>query len=92
LYAPARCYGGTHGLKRLVDAAHTAGLAMILDVVYNHFGPDGNYLHDYARGYFTDQHHTPWGDALNFDGTHAAAVRSFFLENALMWYQLSRLP
>lgn len=85
LYAPARAYGGADGLKRLVDAAHAAGLAVILDVVYNHLGPSGNYLREYARDYFTARHHTPWGDALNFDGPGSEAVRAFFLENALSW-------
>jgi maltooligosyltrehalose trehalohydrolase len=85
LYAPARAYGGVEGLKRLVDAAHAAGLAVILDVVYNHLGPSGNYLREYARDYFTDRHHTPWGEALNFDGPGSQAVRDFFVENALSW-------
>ena len=87
LYAPARAYGGGRGLKRLVDAAHTAGLAVLLDVVYNHLGPSGNYLREYAQHYFTDRHHTPWGAALNFDGPGSAAVRTFFIENALSWAQ-----
>jgi maltooligosyltrehalose trehalohydrolase len=85
LYAPARAYGGVDGLKRLVDAAHAEGLAVLLDVVYNHLGPSGNYLREYARNYFTDRHHTPWGDALNFDGKGREAVRTFFIENALTW-------
>ena len=85
LYAPARAYGGADGLKRLVDAAHAQSLAVLLDVVYNHLGPSGNYLRDYATGYFTSRHHTPWGDALNFDGPGREAVRDFFVENALMW-------
>lgn len=85
LYAPARAYGGATGLKRLVDAAHAEGLAVLLDVVYNHLGPSGNYLREYARSYFTARHHTPWGDALNFDGQGSHAVRTFFIENALSW-------
>ena len=85
LYAPARAYGGAEGLKRLVDAAHAHGLAVIQDVVYNHLGPAGNYLRDFAPQYFTSRHHTPWGDALNFDGPGSEAVRSFFVDNALYW-------
>lgn len=85
LYAPADCYGGPHGFKRLVDAAHAHGLAIILDVVYNHFGPDGNYLRVFSPRYFTDRHCTPWGDALNLDGEGSAAVRGFLISNALYW-------
>ena len=68
LYAPSSAYGGPEGLRRLVDAAHGIGLGVLLDVVYNHFGPDGNYLRVYADAYFTDRHTTPWGDAINYDG------------------------
>lgn len=85
LFAPAAIYGGPDGLRRLVDAAHAAGLAVLLDCVYNHLGPDGNYLRAYARRYFTDRHHTPWGDALNFDGEGTGPVRAFFLANVEMW-------
>jgi maltooligosyltrehalose trehalohydrolase len=85
LFAPAAIYGGPDGLRRLIDAAHAAGLAVILDCVYNHFGPDGNYLRAYARRYFTGRHRTPWGDAVRFDGEGAAPVRAFFLANAEMW-------
>lgn len=85
LYAPHRAYGGVAGLKRLVDAAHNAGLAVILDVVYNHFGPEGNYLYDLARPFFTDRYHTPWGDAVNVDGPHSDPVRHFIIANALYW-------
>ncbi len=84
LYAPHTAYGGPDGLKRLVDACHAHGLALILDVVYNHLGPEGNYLGDYGP-YFTDRHHTPWGDALNFDGPDSDEVRRFFVDNALHW-------
>jgi maltooligosyltrehalose trehalohydrolase len=73
------------GLKRLVDAAHAQGLAVIQDVVYNHLGPAGNYLRDFSRDYFTHRHHTPWGDALNFDGPNSHGVREFFINNALYW-------
>lgn len=85
LYAPSRAYGGPEGLRRLVDAAHGKGLAVLLDVVYNHLGPDGNYLWSYTRDYFTDRHKTPWGDALNFDGPRSRPVRDFFIGNALHW-------
>ncbi len=85
LYAPARAYGGGEGLKRLVNAAHAHGLAVILDVVYNHLGPAGNYLRDFSPQYFTELHQTPWGAALNFDGPGSEAVRAFFIDNALYW-------
>lgn len=83
-FAVQHNYGGAAGLKRLVDAAHRAGIAVLLDVVYNHMGPDGNYLNDYAP-YFTDKYKTPWGAALNFDDAWCDGVRSYFLQNALMW-------
>jgi maltooligosyltrehalose trehalohydrolase len=85
LFAPARCYGHPDDLRRLVDAAHAQGLAVFLDVVYNHLGPDGNYLGAYSPYYFTKRHHTPWGPAINFDGEHSRIVREFFIENALYW-------
>jgi len=84
LYAPHTAYGGPDGLKRLVDACHAHGLALILDVVYNHLGPEGNYLGDYGP-YFTDRYRTPWGDALNFDGADSDQVRRFFADNAVHW-------
>jgi maltooligosyltrehalose trehalohydrolase len=84
LYAVQNSYGGPQGLKRLVNAAHDAGLAVILDVVYNHLGPEGNYLGLFGP-YFTDTYRTPWGAALNFDGPHSDGVRQFFIENALYW-------
>ena len=83
-YAVQASYGGPEGLKRLVDAAHRAGLAVIQDVVYNHLGPEGNYLRLFGP-YFTDRYKTPWGDAINFDGPDAAGVRRYFLDNALFW-------
>jgi maltooligosyltrehalose trehalohydrolase len=83
-FAVQASYGGTKGLKRLVDAAHRRGLAMILDVVYNHLGPEGNYLRDFAP-YFTDQYKTPWGEPLNFDGPGSDEVRHYFLCNARRW-------
>jgi maltooligosyltrehalose trehalohydrolase len=84
-FAPARRYGGPDGLKRLVDECHRRGLGVILDVVYNHFGPSGNFLHAYASHFFTDKHRTPWGSAINFDDVGAPNVRRFFVENALYW-------
>jgi maltooligosyltrehalose trehalohydrolase len=77
-------YGGPRGLKRLVDACHRRGLALLLDVVYNHLGPEGNYLREFGP-YFTDRYKTPWGQALNFDGPQSDAVRWFFVHNALQW-------
>jgi maltooligosyltrehalose trehalohydrolase len=86
LYAPATAYGGAEAFKRFVDAAHGAGLAVILDVVYNHLGPEGNYLPGITRGrFFTDRHKTPWGDAVNYDGPDSGPVRDFVLGNALHW-------
>jgi maltooligosyltrehalose trehalohydrolase len=85
LFAPARAYGGPEGLRRLVNAAHARGLAVILDVVYNHLGPDGNYLREFSQAYFTDRHKTPWGAALNFDGPNSGPVRAFFVANACYW-------
>jgi maltooligosyltrehalose trehalohydrolase len=85
LYAPCRAYGRPDDLRYFVNAAHAAGLAVILDVVYNHFGPDGNYFGAYSKDYFNPEHHTPWGAAFNFDGERSAAVRSFFVENAIYW-------
>ncbi|MBV8207855.1 MAG: malto-oligosyltrehalose trehalohydrolase [Acidobacteria bacterium] len=84
LYAVQAGYGGPAGLKRLVDAAHQAGLAVILDVVYNHFGNEGNYLRLFGP-YFTDRYRTPWGDAVNYDQPGCEHVRRFIVENALYW-------
>lgn len=84
LYAPHHAYGGPEGLKRLVDACHRHGLAVLLDVVYNHLGPSGNYLGRFGP-YFTDRHVTPWGEAVNVDGPDSDEVRRFFLDNALTW-------
>jgi maltooligosyltrehalose trehalohydrolase len=83
-YAPQSTYGGPEGLRRLVDAAHRANLAVILDVVYNHLGPEGNYLGEFGP-YFTDFYKTPWGQALNFDGPDSDEVRRYFVDNALYW-------
>jgi maltooligosyltrehalose trehalohydrolase len=84
LYAPHHAYGGPDGLKRLVDAAHGRGLAVVLDVVYNHLGPSGNHLARFGP-YFTDRHSTPWGQAVNFDDAGSHEVRRFFCDNALQW-------
>jgi maltooligosyltrehalose trehalohydrolase len=83
-FAPQNSYGGPDGLKRLVDACHSKGLAVILDVVYNHLGPEGNYLHSFGP-YFTDRYRTPWGDAVNFDGPDSDPVRHYFISNSLYW-------
>ena len=83
-FAVQNTYGGPRGLQRLVNACHQRGLAVALDVVYNHLGPEGNYLGDFGD-YFTDRYRTPWGDAINFDGRQADEVRRFFIENALHW-------
>ena len=85
IYAPERCYGTPDDLRQLVDRAHAQGIAVILDVVYNHFGPDGNYMSTYSPHYFNPMHHTPWGDAFNFDGDMAGPVRNFFLSNPSYW-------
>ena len=85
LFAPSEAYGRPGYLRRLVDAAHATGLAVILDVVYNHFGPDGNYTGVYSPYYLTERHRTPWGGAINFAGEHSEAVRQFFIENLLHW-------
>jgi maltooligosyltrehalose trehalohydrolase len=85
LFAPSRAYGEPDGLRRLVDAAHARGLGVMLDVVYNHFGPDGNYLREFSPSYFTHRHTTPWGDAINVDGPESRPVRDFFIANALHW-------
>jgi len=84
LYAPHQDYGGPSGLKRLVNACHRKGMAMLLDVVYNHLGPCGNYLHFFGP-YFTSRYKTPWGEAVNLDGPDSDEVRWFFIDNARMW-------
>ena len=83
-YAVQNSYGGAAALQKLVNACHQRGLAVILDVVYNHVGPEGNYLSDFGP-YFTKKHQTPWGDALNFDDENSDSVRQYFVENVLMW-------
>ena len=84
-YAPDSSYGRPQDLKALIDAAHGKGLMVLLDVVYNHFGPEGNYIRDYAPQFFTSRHQTPWGDGINFDGADSRVVREFFIHNALYW-------
>jgi maltooligosyltrehalose trehalohydrolase len=85
LYAPARCYGTPADLRALVDAAHAHRLAVFMDVVYNHLGPDGAYANAFSPYYFTDAHQSPWGRGVNLDGPQSAPVRRFFIENALHW-------
>jgi maltooligosyltrehalose trehalohydrolase len=84
LYAPQSSYGGPDGMKKLVDACHQHGLAVVLDVVYNHLGPEGNYLPEFAPC-FTDAYQTPWGKAINYDGPGSDGIRRFIIENALYW-------
>jgi maltooligosyltrehalose trehalohydrolase len=85
-FAVQNSYGGAAGLQKLVDACHAKGIAVILDVVYNHIGPEGNYLGNFGP-YFTDKYNTPWGAAVNFDDAGCDGVRRFFIENALMWFR-----
>jgi maltooligosyltrehalose trehalohydrolase len=85
LFAPTRLYGSPDDFRRFVDRAHAVGLGVILDVVYNHLGPDGNYLRQFSDAYFTDRHKNEWGEALNFDGPDAGPVREFFVANAGYW-------
>ena len=85
-FAVQSSYGGAEGLQKLVDACHREGLAVVLDVVYNHLGPEGNYLTQYGP-YFTDKYRTPWGAAVNFDDAGSDEVRSYFIENVLMWFR-----
>jgi maltooligosyltrehalose trehalohydrolase len=89
-YAVQHSYGGPDGLRKLVDAAHGRGMAVILDVVYNHTGPEGSVLHRFGP-YFTDNYHTPWGDAFNFDGPGSDEVRAYFIQSALMFLEEYRL-
>jgi maltooligosyltrehalose trehalohydrolase len=84
MFAPQESYGGPDALKHLINAAHAHGLAVLLDVVYNHLGPSGNYLSRFGP-YFTGSHHTPWGDAVNFEEAGSHEVRRFFIDNAKMW-------
>lgn len=86
-FAPDASYGKPDDLKALIDAAHALGLMVLLDVVYNHFGPEGNYLHAYCPQFFNPRHHTAWGAAINFDGEMNRPVRDFFVHNALYWIE-----
>jgi maltooligosyltrehalose trehalohydrolase len=86
-YAPDARYGAPDDLKALVVAAHARGLMVLVDVVYNHFGPEGNYLHRAAPPFFTERHHTPWGAAIDFEGPRSRTVRDFFIHNALYWIE-----
>jgi maltooligosyltrehalose trehalohydrolase len=90
VYAVQQSYGGMDGLKNLVQACHREGIAVILDVVYNHNGPEGNYLPAYGP-YFTDKYSIPWGNAVNFDDAYSYAVRQYYIENALMWFRDFRI-
>ncbi|MBS1687614.1 MAG: malto-oligosyltrehalose trehalohydrolase [Bacteroidetes bacterium] len=85
-FAVQNSYGGPYELQRLVNTCHEKGMTIILDVVYNHMGPEGNYLNAYGS-YFTDKYKTPWGDAINFDDAYCDEVRKYFIENALMWFR-----
>jgi maltooligosyltrehalose trehalohydrolase len=85
LYAPARVYGSPDELRALVDAAHAQGFALILDVVYNHFGPDGNFLREFSEDYFEGRHHTPWGEAINF--SRSPQVRAYYKDNIRYWME-----
>jgi 1,4-alpha-glucan branching enzyme/maltooligosyltrehalose trehalohydrolase len=86
-FAPESSYGRPEDLKRFIEAAHARELMVFLDVVYNHFGPEGNYLHLYAPQFFTDRHATPWGKAINFDDADSRIVREYFINNALYWLE-----
>lgn len=87
-YAPDGAYGRPDDLKRLIDRAHALGLMVYIDAVYNHFGPAGNYLHAYAKTFFTERHQTPWGAGINFDGKESGrTVRQYFIQNALYWLE-----
>jgi 1,4-alpha-glucan branching enzyme len=90
-FAPDSSYGRPEELRQFVAAAHARRLMVFLDVVYNHFGPQGNYLSLYAPAFFTDRHRTPWGDAINYDGPASRPVRDFVIQNALYWIREFRM-
>lgn len=85
-YAIQNSYGGPEGLKQLVNACHQSGIAIVLDTVYNHFGPEGNYVNEFAP-YFTEAYKSPWGKAINFDQAYSYGVRNYFIQNALYWFE-----
>ncbi len=85
-FAVQHSYGGAHGLQQLVNACHTKGIAVILDVIYNHVGPEGNYFEQYGP-YFTDKYHTPWGKSVNYDDAWCNGPRDYVIENVLMWFR-----
>ena len=87
LFAPTRLYGNPDEMRRFVDTAHSYQIAVVLDVVYNHLGPDGNFLQEFSASYFTDRYKTDWGSAINYDGKDAGPVREFFLTNAAYWIE-----
>lgn len=87
LFAPTRLYGEPDDFRRFVDAAHALGIGVILDVVYNHLGPDGNYLKQFSEAYFSTKHETEWGEAINYDGENCAPVREYFVMNGAYWIQ-----
>ncbi|MGE5399524.1 MAG: malto-oligosyltrehalose trehalohydrolase [Ignavibacteriales bacterium] len=87
LFAPTRLYGKPDDLRNFINQAHKAGMGVILDVVYNHLGPDGNYLKAFSKDYFTDKYENEWGEAINFDGKNSAPVREFFISNARYWIE-----
>jgi maltooligosyltrehalose trehalohydrolase len=87
LFAPDSAYGQPDDLKLLIETAHRRGLMVFIDVVFNHFGPEGNYLSQYAAPFFTERHHTPWGAAINYEGARGRVVRDFMIHNALYWLE-----
>jgi malto-oligosyltrehalose trehalohydrolase len=91
-YAPSHNYGTPDQLKSFIAAAHRHGLAVYLDVVYNHFGPEGNYLHGYAPVFYTERHKTPWGAAIDVESSEKGDVRAYFIENALYWTACGSTP
>jgi maltooligosyltrehalose trehalohydrolase len=87
LFAPTRLYGTPDDLRAFIDRAHSLGISVILDVVYNHFGPEGNYLRVFSEDYFTERYENDWGDSINFDGANSKSVREFFITNARYWIE-----
>src|SRR6185437_4030624 len=85
LFAPSRCYGRPDEFRTFIDTAHALNMGVILDVVYNHVGPDGNYLRQFSPAYFTSRYENEWGEAINFDGPDSGPVREFYIANAAYW-------